>query len=388
MTPVATSFKGEEQRDEGLQSLAGESGNGSGSQAVSSLTGVGGEREGRGADVVLKQVVQIAGIVPKLRRSVLQGFLPKGGPVFRLLVHDGLVGERDVDKGRKRLVELVLLRAGVRAVLGLATFLPRAGGNSRWRPASETLHPSVRQAIGDSLTPVERGRSYRTPPLGSVEHQGGAFDLPGFGASHIGEGSSGEALLGSHSSPESADPTADGGEVLPLQAGRQPVVGVEHIARDVADSLVLVILGVGVTEHDAADMSGFMLKAPPHSGKAGAGPRVRSHIRGANSVAGELPLELRSSEVQVGTGKVGELEPRVGVPLGHGTADVSVQKAVHVVVRRGGCGGASGEVSRHLGRLEELPNLVSEGVAFDKEPRREVREEPRIFKPLDTRNGR
>ena len=76
------------------------------------------------------------------------------------------------------------------------------------------------------------------------------------------------------------------------------------------------------------------------------------------------------------------------VPLDHGAGDVGVQKVMNPGVRRGGRGRASREVPRHPGGLEEFPHLVPQGIAFDKKPGREVKEEAGVIEPLDSSNGR
>ena len=85
-----------------------------------------------------------------------------------------------------------------------------------------------------------------------------------------------------------------------------------------------------VTKRNSADMSGLMLEAPPHPGKAGAGPNFGRLVGGPIPIGSSLPSEVGRKEIELGASEVGELNPGIGVPLGHGFADIGAAEVMHL----------------------------------------------------------
>ena len=111
----------------------------------------------------------------------------------------------------------------------------------------------------------------------------------------------------------------------------------EFVVRDsvtnvAQDSSALVVKGVAVAKDDTTDMSGFLLEATPQPGKAGAGPNFGRLVGGPVPIGSSLPSEVGRKEIELGASEVGELNPGIGVPLGHGFADIGAAEVMHLGV--------------------------------------------------------
>ena len=134
-------------------------------------------------------------------------------------------------------------------------------------------------------------------------------------------------------------------------------------------------------------MPGLMLEAPPHSGKAGAGPNFGRLVGGSITIGSSLPSEVGRKESEFGANEVGELSPGIGVPLSHGFADIGAAEVMHLGIRRRSRRRASRQVPRDLGRFEEFPDLIPKSIAPYQQPARKMWKKTGIFRPLDARNG-
>ena len=156
-----------------------------------------------------------------------------------------------------------------------------------------------------------------------------------------------------------------------------------HVASDAGEELRLLVLGVGGAKGDAEGVPGLAFKAFPEPGQLGGGTSVRGVVGSTIASVRSLPHELGRGKVELGPGEGSKLVSGVRVPTRHGRVGVQEgQRVMDRLVRGRGGRRTSREVSRNLGRPDELPNQVPEGLGANEDPGREVREKRGVVDPL------
>ena len=159
--------------------------------------------------------------------------------------------------------------------------------------------------------------------------QSGLLDLLGLGPSHIGKGPSSVLLPVGNGMPKQGSPGLGNVHVIASDARRQASIRIEHVGCSAGEGASFVMGLAAVTKRNSADMPGLMLEAPPHSGKAGAGPNFGRLVGGSIPIRSSLPSEVGRKEIELGASEVGELNSGIGVPLGHGFADIGAAEVMH-----------------------------------------------------------